>query len=217
MERRKPKAKSFEPNKYEGLALTDLVLFALFSLDNKGIEATFENLTAECFELFPKKFSLPGYPDYPDARRVSREARRLSGGLTEEKGKSNYLKGNLKTSFEFTEKGFKKLARIQKELESGKEDKKEIKKQTRGRRGKIEKVINKLQQHNLYQTYIRKGTKTPIPESQLRDLLFATMETPEQKLKENMEIMIEYCEDLDRDDVKEFLEYCKKKNKNIFK
>jgi len=217
MERRKSKAEPFELEKYEDFALTDLVIYALFSLDKKEVETTFENLTAECFELFPQKFQLPGYPDYPDARRVSREVRRLSGGLSEEKGKSNYLKGNLKTSFEFTEKGLKKLDDIQEKLKSGKSDEEEIKKRTRARRGKIEKVISKLQQHPLYQTYTEKGRKTSIPEHQLRDLLFATMETPRDKLREKMEIMIEYSDDLGREDVKEFLNYCKKKNKDIFK
>jgi hypothetical protein len=48
-----------------------LILFAIDYLSSKNIEVTFDKLTVASFKLFPKKFSLIGFPEYPDAKTVN--------------------------------------------------------------------------------------------------------------------------------------------------
>jgi len=104
--RKKERAKPFPEKAYMDIPLSDLVLYAVFSLETKKVETTFENIVAECFELFPKKFSLHGYPEYPDANRVRREIQRLEGTLSSP-GIEKLVDGNMKTSYRITEKGLK--------------------------------------------------------------------------------------------------------------
>lgn len=215
VKRRKPKPKPFAEEQYIDLLLTDLVLYSLFSLTTKGVEGTFENLVAESYELFPKKFSLPGYPEYPDSRRVEREIRRMSGGLPSE-GSSGLVKGNLKTNFNLTENGLNKLTEIQQKLKTDVRDEKAIKKMKSDKRGKIGRIIDQVQNHMLYKEYLQKENKTDIPEHLLRDLLFATMETSKENLREKMKILMDYCDDSGRNDIKEFLMFCRMKNPRIF-
>jgi len=70
IKRQKEKSQPFPDDTYQNLTIDDLILYALFSLEEKGVEGRFENIVAEGFEMFPKKFYLHGYPEYPDARRV---------------------------------------------------------------------------------------------------------------------------------------------------
>jgi hypothetical protein len=47
-----------------------LVLFAVNYLESKKIEPTFDKVVATAFRLFPKKFSLIGFPEYPDGKTI---------------------------------------------------------------------------------------------------------------------------------------------------
>jgi hypothetical protein len=47
-----------------------LVLFAVNYLESKRIEPTFDKIVAVTFRLFPKNFSLIGFPEYPDGKTI---------------------------------------------------------------------------------------------------------------------------------------------------
>lgn len=213
IERRKERAQPFPENMYDGLNLSDLVLYGLFSLHTKGIEMIFENLVVECYELFPKKFHLLGYPEYPDANRVRREIQRIEGTLSTP-GMDKLANGNLKTEYKITEKGLERLKEIDAKLKAGTGG--AIRKSIADGRGKIGRVLNELEKHTLYRQYLQNGKNTEVPETLLRDLLFATMETSYETLRKKMDKFIEYCEIVERGDLKEFLEFCREKHKNIF-
>ncbi len=208
---------AFNEERYRNLALTDLILYAVFSLQKKGIETTFENLVAESYTLFPASFSLPGYPQWPDARRVAREVQRLYGTFTEKNDESiPYLRGTIKSNFQFTNRGLEKLEEIQNKLKTDRKDRQAINKRKKDTRAKMEGVLYEVQKHELYKRYFQKGKDMDIPEHYLRDLLFATMETSNKELRKNIETLLSYCEAVGRDDIKEFLQFCKKKHKTIF-
>jgi len=213
--RTKEKAKSFPEKVYRDISLSDLVLYALFSLKNKGIETTFENIVAESYELFPKKFYLPGYPEYPDANRVRREIQRIEGTLSTP-GMKKLAKGNMKTSYEITEEGLQRLKLIEEKLTRDVGAKESIEKEIEDRRGKMGRLLYEIERHPLYKQYTSSKEDLAVPVSLLRDLLLATMETPFNELRERMNRLIKYCEAFNKQDLKMFLELCKKKNKHIF-
>lgn len=217
VKRIKEKAKPFPEESYKDLPLSDLVLYALFSLKKKSIETTFENIVAEAYELFPKKFHLPGYPDYPDANRVRREIQRIEGTLSTP-GMKKLAKGNMKTSYEITEEGLQRLKLIEEKLARDLSTKISIEKEMEDRRGKMGRLLSEIEKHPLYRQYTDSLSKNniEIPEHLLRDLLLATMETPVEELRERMERLIKYCEAFNKQQLKQFLELCKKKNKHIF-
>lgn len=172
---------------------------------------------AEAYELFPKKFHLPGYPDYPDANRVRREIQRIEGTLSTP-GMKKLAKGNMKTSYEITEEGLQRLKLIEEKLARDLSTKISIEKEMEDRRGKMGRLLSEIEKHPLYRQYTDSLSKNniEIPEHLLRDLLLATMETPVEELRERMERLIKYCEAFNKQQLKQFLELCKKKNKHIF-
>lgn len=197
------------------MPLSDLVLYSIFSLQNQQIETNFENIVVESFELFPEKFSMQSYSEYPDPNRVRRELQRMDGkGF--QVGDEQYVDGNLKTTYKFTDKGLQKLNQIQTLLKTGKAEKTQIKSKIKDSRGKIGRVLNEIEKNPLYKKFLLNGGAIEISEPLLRDLLFATMETSDDKLRNNMKTLIEYCDVANREDLKAFLIQICKKFSNIF-
>ncbi len=62
----------YDRESYSDIDLNRLAVFAVHKLSDNGIVSTFESIVVALFRLFPEKFSLPGYPEFPDAARVNR-------------------------------------------------------------------------------------------------------------------------------------------------
>jgi DNA-binding PadR family transcriptional regulator len=197
------------------MPLSDLVLYSIFSLQNQKIETNFENIVVESFELFPQKFSMQIYTEYPDPNRVRRELQRMDGkGF--QVGDEQYVEGNLKTTYKFTDKGLKRLTQIQTQLKTGKKEKSQIKSKVKDSRGKIGRVLNEVEKNPLFKKFLLEGENIEVSEPLIRDLLFATMETSDEKLRNNMKSLIEYCDAANREDLKAFLTQICKKFSKIF-
>ena len=54
------------------IALNDLVIFSIYFLSQIAREINTEDVVAACYLLFPKRFALRGYPDWPDASVVAK-------------------------------------------------------------------------------------------------------------------------------------------------
>ena len=121
----------------------------------------------------------------------------------------------MKTNYKITDKGLQKLKEIQTRLKYSDFDI-QISSRIKDRRGKIARIILEIEKHPLYKNYLRDREKIEVPETLLRDLLFATMDTPEEELRENLKNLVEYCDLLGRNDIKKFLEFCALKHREIF-
>lgn len=95
------KRKSLDEELYKDKPINDLILFGIYSLNEKKEKCTFEKLVRECFTLFPKAFSFLQYPKWPDSRKLDRPLRTLR--------KRKLITGNPKTTFSLTKSG-RKLA-----------------------------------------------------------------------------------------------------------
>jgi len=62
----------FNSDIYLPIASNHLVVYCIYSLQNDGDEISSEDIISACFTLFPKKFSLKKYPQWPDAAMISR-------------------------------------------------------------------------------------------------------------------------------------------------
>ncbi|MFQ5910496.1 MAG: hypothetical protein ACE5IJ_07220 [Thermoplasmata archaeon] len=62
----------YEHDRYVDIDLNRLATFAIYLLTESRIVPTLENLVVALFRLFPEKFSLPGFSEYPDATRGNR-------------------------------------------------------------------------------------------------------------------------------------------------
>ncbi len=80
-----------------------LILFCVFSINERKDECSFEKLVKECFNCFPEVFSLGSY-SWPDSRKLDRPLRYLRN--------KNFLKSNSKKEFNLTKKGIKKAEEV---------------------------------------------------------------------------------------------------------
>ena len=88
-----------------------LVLFVVNYLESRDIEVTFDKVVVASFKLFPKKFSLIGFPEYPDAKTVN-DCVFLHCVKTK-----GWLSGNAQTGYKITNKGKYFLDEAKKMLE----------------------------------------------------------------------------------------------------
>jgi len=89
-------------------SINDLVLFALFNLENSKKEANFKNLLNECFSHFPKSFAMKGQAKWPDSRKPDTALRKLR--------LAKLIKGSPKSGFALTKKGKERAQDIAKAL-----------------------------------------------------------------------------------------------------
>ena len=98
----------FDPEYYSKVILNDLVVYSVYYLHKQGSEITSEDIISACYVLFPKRFSMRKYPQYPDSGIVSRR-------WSDCKSKG-YLKGNAAKGFQITARGIKRAEKVEKLL-----------------------------------------------------------------------------------------------------
>jgi hypothetical protein len=215
---RKSTPPRFDPEYYSKVTLNDLVVYSVYYLHKQGSEITSEDIISACFVLFPKRFSMRKYPQFPDSGIVSRR-------WSDCKSKG-HLKGSAIKGFAITKRGIKRAEKVEKLL--GKPMKPvRVKKVTSSPKGRVEKpaalkkeaihpelkahakkYIRSIQASDAYKYF----QKDMLPnEFDFRSLLLCTMESPPETLTRNLEQFKEYATMLDRKDLLTFLSYCEDK------
>lgn len=69
--------KKFECEIYFKLGINNLILFSIYSLEERKQKCDFESLAKECFELFPRSFCFKSIKKWPDSRKLDRPLREL--------------------------------------------------------------------------------------------------------------------------------------------
>tara|TARA_Y100001960_G_C14695981_1_gene839048 strand:+ start:152 stop:853 length:702 start_codon:yes stop_codon:yes gene_type:complete len=184
--------------KYNGVGMNQLVTYAVYTLEKEKTEVTTEDIVVACFRLFPKKFSLRGYPEWPDSAVVNKR-------WVDCRSKK-LISGSTASGFKLTTKGLKNAEETERLLTNGAITNQKIKAETRTRAGKF---MRSLENSDAYLTYKDKGSIAEISELGFRNMLLGTMETPAENLNSNFEQMIEYATFCERNDLLEFLSVCK--------
>jgi hypothetical protein len=196
------KLKPFSPHKYENLDLDRLVIYAVGTLEKIGADISFENAVVAAFKLFPKKFSLPGFPSYPDGKRVHDSLFRCTYKT------KKWLGGKTRQGFTITDrsrafiKEAEDLLRIQK---LGK-----TKAHSRTRRKEL--LIAELERSPAYTKYLKQQFDL-ISEADLCYLLQGTLDSSRETLKENFFILKKFTEELKREEVLKFLSWLEERFK----
>jgi len=161
-------------------------------------EATFENIVAKCFELFPEKFSLIGYPQWPDSARVNKSWLRCRTDF-------KYIKGSVKSGFALTSKGLEIVEKVQKKLRRPVSEKIAVSQKKAKERTKEEQFINELERSEVFKRYLSDHDKTEISHFEFCDMLYCTLESSPKALKENLDKLKGYAQKLNRNEVLKFL------------
>jgi hypothetical protein len=192
-----------EESRYKYIDNDRLVLYSVYLLEENKIEPTFEKIVVTAFKLFPKRFSLLGFPNYPDARWIYYA---LWHCVYKTKG---WLSGNPKSGYHVTAKGKEILLQTLTAF-SGKvyASRKIAPKQQR----KEMYFLNLIESSSAFQKYVS-GKVEDITEMEIRIMLRTRKDTPNDVLKLNLEKYLEYANIANRPEITQFLEHIKKSPK----
>jgi hypothetical protein len=185
---------------YSHLDKDRLVLFAVSQLESKRIEPTFDKIVVAVFKLFPKKFSLIGFPEYPDGRTIYYCA------YNHCTLNNKWLIGNVQSAFKLTERGRYFLDETQKML-----DGKIVPTRTHqiSPRRKETTFLSILKKTKAYEKYLQ-DEKSLIGKSELLEALRVPSES-KALIQANLTKYLEYAHRINELSVIKFLEFARSK------
>lgn len=200
-EQRTTSAPIFPQEKYMKLGQDDLVAVALDAVVRSGETPTFERLVAKCFELFPKRFCLHGYPQWPNAVVVNKAWLRC-------RSDKKLLTGSVAEGFRLTPKGEELVRKILGLLtgEGGQYVPSRISKKKIDRQTMEGRVATRVEGSQAYKKYLQAKSLEGITEYELCDLLYATTESTPETLAKNFEAVIQQLVSYGRKDLVDFIQ-----------
>ena len=186
---------TLDASDYEKIDLDRLVIFSIIKIESLGLDLSLENIIVAAFRLFPKRFSLIGYPEYPDATRVEKCLWRCKGKTRQ------WIGGKTPHGYQINEKTRLIATQVEKQLTHEQVFSKQ-KNKTRLRRK--ESIIKDIKESPAYQKYIKRNEDL-ITESDMCYLLQGTLDTPSYILQKNLVLMKTFTEELDEKELLGFL------------
>lgn len=205
MDERIKKLKTFDTDRYNSIDLDRLVIYASVELEKLGIELSLENIIVGAFKLFPKKFSLVGYSEYPDATRVEKALWRCKGDNRQ------WIGGKTQHGYLIIDKTRNIASQIEKELSNSTIQKHKNTARMRRKEGILKEVTNSP----AYKKYIT-GQGENISEADFCYLLQGTLDSSRKTLKENLNSLKKFMNELEQDDILIFLDWLENHFKYFF-
>jgi len=194
--------KKNDVNGYTYISYDDLLVYALFKLQQGNKHSTFENLVYECFTLFPKRFQLPGYPNWPDSSLVEKSWLRCRS----DKG---LIYGSKSKGFTLTSKGLFIIKSVERKLTNTSNTKRLLRKgDTRTRSGRL---VKHIENSDAYKKYLEDKHVENVSEFEFCDLLYSTLDTNPALRRRNFEELEYHASVYERIDILTFLAQCKKR------
>jgi hypothetical protein len=199
----------FSPEIYGRIALNDLVTYAVYFLSQSGGEINAEDIVATCFKLFPERFQLRGYSEWPDSTVVNK--RWLD---CRDRG---LLHGSTAGGFSLTAKGLELAEKISailtgKQRQFAKPGLDKVSGEMRTRAGRF---VRSLETSEAFQRFSTDGPSANISEFDFRNMLLCTMESSAATLRSNLEQFRQYASLYQRNDLLGFLDFCHDKFSNL--
>ena len=185
---------------YQDVDLAGLATFAIKRMQELQIPVTFENVVVGLFRLFPSKFALHGFQQYPDAARVNRTLLQLGPKYR------NWARGRVQQGYVLTEGGVAKAAEVASILVSGHPPgaSRTSRRQAVPRTMDWGKELQSLEGSALF----RKWKVNQLADGELRelfDLLSAFAYTPTRALRDRLRLLENATREAGRPDLQEFL------------
>ena len=185
--------------KYEGIGLDLLTIYAVGEVSERKMDLSYENIVVAAFRLFPKKFSLLGYPSFPDSERVHHVLRRHV--YTKDRDRQ-WLRGKFAHGFELAERGRQVLQEARQALAVAMPQRKKVLSHTR----RFEKILDEVRRSPAYLKYAQ-GNRDLVSEAECCQALQGTLDSNRQVLLDNLRQLQTIANDLEQSDVAEFLNW----------
>lgn len=177
-----------------------LVLYAVSFLESKQIEPTLDKITSATFRLFPKKFSLIGFPEYPDGRTIYYCVHNHCT-LTRK-----WLVGNVQSAYRITERGKYFLEETRKMLEGQLESTKKYKVSPKRKEVTFVELLKKTA---AYQSFLQ-NKKNVIDKTSLLEA-FRIPRSSKNAIEVYLSKYLEYANRINDSHTVEFINFAKEK------
>ena len=195
----------FDPVIYSSIPYDDLLVYALFSVMEKKLDTTFENLVVECYELFPERFGLPGFVHiYPDSAQVEKSWLRCRT----DKG---LITGSKAQGFNLTDRGYYLVQKVNIRLGAKSSISKNVNKIRGDRRTKSGRIVKQLEENPLFKDYLKYGDDVKINEFEFCDLIYCTLDALPETRRNNIKQLKDSLQDYNREDMLNFIKLCERK------
>lgn len=200
--------KTFDPDRYESVDLDSLVVYATVKLEQLGVDLSLENIVVGAFKLFPRSFSLSGYPEFPDATRVEKCLWRCRGK------EKQWIGGKTPHGYLLTNKTREVAAQVSTQIE-GQLSSTAIKKhKSTSRMRRKDSLLREIINSPAYAKY-KSGEGESISRSDFCYLLQGTLDSSQETLRENLTSLKMITEELEQQDVLDFLNWLEQRFKNF--
>src|SRR5260370_34050138 len=190
---------------YQSFDLNRLVSFTIHWLQEQRIVTTFENIVVAAYRMFPEKFALEGYPEYPDAARANRALLQLGPKYR------NWARGSVRKGFVLTASGLIEVDRVKDALLSANPPEQlKPEQRTAARTLNLYEELLGIERSALYAKW-SKGALSEGTTLDLLEMLSAYAYTPSRALRDRLAVLENTAKQLGRKDLLEFLESVHKK------
>jgi hypothetical protein len=200
----------FDSKAYENLDLNRLTVYAICLLDRSDLLVTFENIVVALFIMFPKKFGLVGFEQYPDSARVNRALLQLRPKYR------NWATGSPSRGYRLTPAGLLIADETAKLLSTRRARKEEARTSKRARTllpsAELERRILKSSAYAKYS----ENREEKIDKMEVLELLRAVPHAPLSVLNNYLRELENIAQEAKRPDVLEFLKFVRKRLRDNF-
>ncbi|TSA24003.1 hypothetical protein D4R71_07675 [bacterium] len=195
---------SIEFAKYQNIDLDHLTMYTIGILDELNVDLSYENVVVAAFKLFPQKFSLNGFEDYPDSDRTRNSLNRCTMN-------KKWLGGKALHGFEIIEKSKYIISESKKKILGISINKQNIKSKTRRK----ELILSEIKKTSAFQKYINSDIDD-INESDICYLLQGTLDTKKSILLDNFILLKLYAKELKNREILGFIKILEENLKYFF-
>lgn len=185
---------------YSEINKDELVLFTVNLLEENNIEPTQDKITAAAYKLFPQKFSLIGFPEYPDSLSVYYSVYHHDTKTKE------WLIGNPKSGYKASDKGKEIIGLIEKRLNESFELKSKPKVYVPARKEGY--FIKEFRNSKVFQKIVN-GKDNNILSSDIKNALNLSSEATFTTTSKVLDRYLEYAERIDDKEAIMALNKCK--------
>ena len=193
-------------NSYSSIGLDHLIVFTVDKLSAMNVDLSFENITAAAYKMFPGKFSMSGYPEYPDGKRVHDAIFHCTYKT------KRWILGKKKHGYLLSEKGRIAVQETEKMLDG--EVTTSRKGQTRSQTRTKEALFVEIRATAAFKKFSA-GVIDTISDAEFCYMLQGTLDTSCEALNRNMDTLLVYANDLNDSEMKSVLSALQKHFKHL--
>ncbi len=190
--------RAFNEQAYESFDLDRLLTYAMHVLQKAAVPLYFDYICVAAFKLFPAKFSMANFSEYPDTNRLSKALRRLT-----DQQRKNWATGNIENGFHLSPAGEEIFNQVTARLQQP-EKRETPKPKTRTRGRSTTDDTNEVVTSEVFSKW-KQGVE--ISEFEVSSFLGASPYVPKRLLKNHLESLKQSARAADSSDGQAFLDW----------